>query len=494
MDKDERKKLFDIAFRLHSSGKVEEAKVLYEKILNYYPEDAEILNLKGLCELKLKNYDNAENLIKKAISIKKEQFFFESLSKVYFEQKKYKEELETLTDGEKLFGLNYDFAYFLGLSNKNCGNFEKAEEYYLKALEFNQKSLDLYNNLAILYLLLNKFEEAKECYEKSLEIEPDNRDAKYFLSLCLFRLKDYKNGLPYFESRLCRETAIVTEEKTYPNLISKSKIWEGEDISDKTLYTYYEAGFGDMIMFARYIPLLLKRCKKLIIKPQVELTQLFRENFPTAEVMDYFVSEQELDFDVHIPFLSVPYVLGLSNEEIFVYRDGYLKADSEKVKKYKEDFFNNDKFKIMIKWQGNTFYDTERVINTEAFDPLFDLKNVQVYSAQTFAGSEEFEKLSSKHNIIDISKSFKDFSYTAAAVENSDLVICNDTSLAHVAGAMNKPCIILLPYNYNWRWHTDLSYCDWYKSVSLALTGRYENWETLMERVVKNCKKEFGLS
>ena len=112
------------------------------------------------------------------------------------------------------------------------------------------------------------------------------------------------------------------------------------------------------------------------------------------------------------------------------------------------------------------------------------MDNVQVYSAQTFEGAEEFEKLSAKYNIVDLSKSLKDFSYTAAAVENLDLVICNDTSLAHLAGAMNKPCIILLPYNYNWRWHTDLSYCDWYESVKLYLADKNESWNSLMSRVI----------
>jgi hypothetical protein len=297
-------------------------------------------------------------------------------------------------------------------------------------------------------------------------------------------MKSYDEGLKYFEVRLCLETAIDTEEITYPNLIPNRPIWQGEDISDKVLYTYYEAGFGDMIMFARYIPLLQKRCKKLIIKPQVQLSQLFRENFPEVEVMDYFYDEKDLDFDVHVPFLSVPFVLGLKTSDMFVSRKQYLKADSIKIQEYKQKYFNNDKFKIGIKWQGNTYYETDRVINVDAFSGLFKMNNVQVYSAQTFEGAEEFEKLASRYNIIDLSKSFKDFSYTAAAVENLDLIICNDTSLAHLAGAMNKPCVVLLPYNYNWRWHTDLTYCDWYESVKLYLADKNESWNSVMDRVI----------
>ena len=267
--------------------------------------------------------------------------------------------------------------------------------------------------------------------------------------------------------------------------MKKASLWQGEDISDKVLYTYYEAGFGDMIMFARYIPELLKRCKKLIIKPQKELSQLFQDNFPNAEVMHLFEDEAQINFDVHIPFLSVPYVLGLKNNEIFMRHEKYLQAKPDKIRYYKEKFFDNDKFKIAIKWQGNTYYETDRVINVDAFAPIFELENVKVYSAQTFAGSEEFEKLAAKYDITDLSQSFKDFSYTAGAIENLDLIICNDTSLAHLAGAMGKPCIVLLPYRYNWRWHMDLTKCDWYDSVKVFRLGVNESWNDLITRIVK---------
>ncbi len=486
MERELRKEYFDKAFKLHSAGRVEEAQNFYRKILKENPEDYEVLNLLGVGELQKENFEFAEKYVKDAISIKKVRYFYETLAQIFFRQNKFEEELAVQLAEEQNFGLNFELAFSLGLLYKNLLNFEKSEKYYLKAIELNPTSRDTYFNLANLYTFFHKPQLAKLAYLKCLELEPDDRESKYFLALNYFRLKDYDNGLSYFESRLCRETAINTEAITYPNLIPNSKIWNGEDISDKILYTYYEAGFGDMLMFARYIPLLKQRCKKLIIKPQLELCQLFRENFPDVEVMDYFYEEKNLKFDVHIPFLSVPLALGLSTDDMFIFRDRYLKADSEKVKLYKENYFNNDRFKIGIKWQGNTYYETDRVINVDAFAPLFELDNVQVYSAQTFEGAEEFNKLATKYNIVDLSKSFKDFSYTAAAVENLDLIICNDTSLAHLAGAMHKPCCILLPYNYNWRWHMDLNYCDWYESVKLYLAGKDETWNSVMKRVISD--------
>ena len=445
-----------------------------------------MLNLLGIIKLNSNKLDEAEKLITKAVTLKKEAYFYESLAKVYETKKDYECEIKILEEACSNIKPEFEIYFLLALAYKNNIEYEKAEKAYLKALELNPKSEKACYNLASLYLFLNKPEKAIEYFKKCLEINPNDKEVLYFLSLGYFRIKDYETGMQYFENRLCRDTAITSQEVTYSGLMKKAQIWKGEDISDKTLYTYYEAGFGDMIMFARYIPELQKRCKKLLIKPQKELSQLFRDNFPEAEVMDLFYDENKTNFDVHIPFLSIPYVLGLNNEEIFMHHDRYLKAMPDKIQYFKENFFNNDKFKIAIKWQGNTYYETDRVINVEAFAPLFNLPNVKVYSAQTFEGSEEFEKLASKYDITDLSKSFKDFSYTAAALENVDLVISSDSSLAHLAGAMGKKCIVLLPYNYNWRWHMDLTHCDWYDSVKLFRLGKKESWNELMQKIVKN--------
>ena len=380
---------------------------------------------------------------------------------------------------------NFETYFNLALEYKNTAEYEKAERTYLKALELEPKSSEVFYNLSNIYLLLNKPYEAIKCLQKCLQINPNDYEAEYFLSLAYYRVKDYEMGEKFFEARLCRETAVRTQQKTYPNIMQRAKLWQGQDISDKTLYTYYEAGFGDMIMFARYIPEIEKRCKKLVIKPQIELSQLFRDNFLKSDVMNYFYDEKSFDFDYHVPFLSIPYVLNLKGDEVFIHHDKYLNATKDKIDFFKEKYFNNDKFKIAIKWQGNTYYETDRVIDVDAFSPLFELADTKIYSAQTFEGAENLKKLSEKFDITDLSPDLKDFSYTAGALANVDLVISSDSSLAHLAGAMGIPCIVLLPYNYNWRWHMDLSKCDWYDSLKLFRLGEKESWKGLVKRVVK---------
>jgi ADP-heptose:LPS heptosyltransferase len=90
----------------------------------------------------------------------------------------------------------------------------------------------------------------------------------------------------------------------------------------------------------------------------------------------------------------------------------------------------------------------------------------------------------------DIGKNLLDFSQTAAALSNLDLVICNDTSLAHLAGAMRIPCWLLLPYDTNWRWHTDMTKCDWYESIKLFRQKSIGDWDSVFADVLNEMRPE----
>lgn len=471
MNKTLRKEYIEKAFLLHNAGKIQEAKNFYKKIIGENPKDSEVLNLIGICEFQNKDFESAKNYVTQAIGIKPTHYFYETLSLIYAEENDYEKELMTLLDAQKHVGLDYNLAFRLAYLYKQMNDYKNAEKYYILAVQQNPKSKEAYFNLATMYAMQKKYINEKECYLKALEIDPADEEIKYFLALNSFRLKNYEMGLPYFESRLSRQAAIETQKLTYPNLISEKNLWRGEDISDKTLYTYLEADSADMIMFARYLPMI--KCKKIIVKPQAGLVSLFKDNFPNVEVMEGFYPEQDLKFDVHVPFLSIPQMLKLTTKKMFTSSKKYLRSNGPKVKKMKKEYFNTESFKIGVTLPSNT----------EAFEKLFALDNTQIYSLQS-ESTEGLSRLSERYNIVDVSESLKDYSYTAAAIKNLDLVICNDSAVAHLAGAMNKPCIMLLPYNYSWKWHTDISGCDWYKSVTLFAASKDESLNSLMDRVI----------
>ena len=85
-----------------------------------------------------------------------------------------------------------------------------------------------------------------------------------------------------------------------------------------------------------------------------------------------------------------------------------------------------------------------------------------------------------------------DFKQTAAALMNLDLLICNDTSLAHLAGVLGVPCFMVVPYEVNWRWHENHKKCDWYDSVKIFRQKSMGKWDSVFEDVEKNLKKHLN--
>lgn len=471
------------AFNAHKAGNYKLAGTLYMEILKNEPENAQVWDLLGIVNFQQNDFLEAELCIKKAIKLEPRVYYLENLAKLYLEKGDF---LQSITLYEDIVNINhtYENLFNLALAYKNMHRWEEAKKTYNEALKVNPEGYESYYNLAYLAFNDNEPYRAIECYKKALEIKPDDWESRYFLGLAYMQVKDYKNGLNAFEARLCKKSAILSQEKLYPELMSIKPEWKGEPLKDKVLFTYYEAGFGDLLMFYRYIPVLSSMCKKLIIKPQKNLLPLFQENSYGADIIENFDYTQQMYFDYHIPFLSIPYVLKCEGDSVFIHHDdGYLKPNPQKVKFYKEKYCNNEKFKIGIKWQGNTHYDLERVLQVEDFFKLFEIPDTLFYSFQTFEGSEEIDRIKANYDIVNLGETFSDFSDTAGAIENMDLIISNDSSLIHLAGAMKKRSFVLLPYIYNWRWHTDLTKCDWYDSVTIFRQKEFGNWKGVFDDV-----------
>lgn len=448
------------ALKLHQSGNLDKAEKLYLEILNQSPNDGNVLNLLGFLKIENHSFDESIIYLERAVSIYPDFF---------------------------------DAWFNLGLAYRNKQEFGCAIKAYKKALSIEPDNVAVYFNLANAYESKNDTLSAIEYYEKALGHNKDVNDSDilFFLGICYLKTKNFEKGLIYHEYRPSKPFAINCQSLLYKEIGTKP-LWSGEELKDKTLFVYYESALGDTLMYVRYLALVKDMFKKVLFKPQLCFVDFFKENNFGADIIESKTLPEDVIFDLHIPLMSIPYVLKLNTEEIPL-SEGYLKANPAKVSSFKEKYFNNDKFKIGIKWKGNTAYDLTRAITIESFYKLFDLPNTQFYSVQKGEGEEELKKIPSKYDIIDLSETFNDFADTAAAVENLDLVICNDTSVAHLAGAMGKPCWIMLPYVQNWRWHTDISYSPWYKSVKLFKQNEPDNWNEVFDRVCLELKKLINL-
>ena len=469
-------------FDRHQNEELDDAENLYREALRLDSQNAEAYNLMGVLKLQQSEPKLAVDYILKAISINPADYFYETLFQAYIRCGDYKGIIANEEIVKNLYPKNFALLFDLALAFKNEHRNNEALKYYEKALRINPMSYDGWSNVANIYSMEARTADAVSAMEVCYKLKPKDDDTAYYLAIDYFRTKNYKKGFPLFEKRFSKKIAFTSHNKTMPDIVRADNEWKGENIKNKNILVYYEAGFGDIFMYSRYLPLLAQRCKKLIFMCPKELSKLFKLNthLGISEIVDTFIPEKALDIDVHASLLSLPYLLGLKGEDIFVTPEGYIVPDMDLTEEYHQKLFNTDKIKVGIKWRGNTTFDKDRVIPAELFNQLTSVNNTRFYSFQTFEGSEDISKL---NNVTDVGRDLVDFYQTAAALRNLDLVICNDTSLVHLAGAMRIPCWVMLPYDVNWRWHTDISKCDWYESVKLFRQKSIGDWQSVFDQI-----------
>lgn len=422
-----------------------------------------------------------------------------SLADKYFKSGDYQNSLEYFNE---YFKQNPNDAFVcntIGYLHKKIDGDSDIDEqikYFKKAIELQSDFVGAIRNLAFAFYRAGEYQEALKFYKKILELEPIADD--YFAYACLqIMLGDFKEGWKNYEYRFLKKYG----RTEYPQ-IEKPR-WDGQDISNKTLLVHYEQGFGDSIHFFRYIKKLQPLLKKVIFRVQNEMVDLLKINSDGIEIVGVDTPIEKLAFDYHIPLMSLPLVMDESVETI-PFAQGYLNADKNKVEIYKKKFFDNDCLKIGISWRGSSAGNSSRDIPLSAFYSLCNLQNmklcvnlcVKIYSFQK-SGTQQLENLLASNNensleIIDVAKSFNDFSDTAAAMENLDLFVTSDNSVLNLAGAMGKETFLLLNKDSEWRWFLDENNTPWYNSVKIIKKrSKDESWDLSMDRVIEIISNDY---
>jgi len=85
--------------------------------------------------------------------------------------------------------------------------------------------------------------------------------------------------------------------------------------------------------------------------------------------------------------------------------------------------------------------------------------------------------------LADYSPEIRNFTDTAALIENLDLVVTVDTAVAHLAGAIGKPVWVLLNFDPDWRWLLKGQTTAWYPTMRLFRQPRPGDWRAVMDEV-----------
>ena len=110
------------------------------------------------------------------------------------------------------------------------------------------------------------------------------------------------------------------------------------------------------------------------------------------------------------------------------------------------------------------------------------------FSLQKGPGEDEATSAPATQPIVPLGSDIADFADTAAIVAQLDLVICVDTAVAHVAGALGKPCWVLLPaFDTDWRWLLQRKDSPWYPGTMRVFRQRaLDDWTGTISEVARS--------
>lgn len=476
-------------------GDYSKASLCYTEVLQYIQKDIYILINYIICLYKLEQYDLEEEFLEylETIIPQDNALLYKDLSKFYTQINKTTTALSYLFKYAEIVGeenLSAEDYNMLGMLYNNLyvnhgRNLEDAFEsleFYLKADEINPLSQKTTRNIALASVLVNNTNIAKMYWDKLFKLGGITKEDLLEYSMFCLKIGDFENFYKYYDNRF--------EVDTYKNIYIKSDkpLWKGENLSNKTLLIQSEQGFGDTFLMSGYLPRILKTAKKIIFLAQGEVCSLLKESFKDIEVLPINQTDiTKLEYDYHIPTMSIPSVLKLTKENISVV-GGYLKTNCDLTEKYKEKYFDNDKLKIGFAFMGNIKGKQLRDIPLKEFLPFDNLENVELYSLTIDIDEKEY-KIFKNNKIHVFNNVIKDFSDTASLVENCDIIITSDNCILNLAGALGKKTIGLFNWNYEARWF-DLTGkdCGWFTSVKPIVNEEMNNWKPSIEKAIEEVK------
>jgi hypothetical protein len=242
-----------------------------------------------------------------------------------------------------------------------------------------------------------------------------------------------------------------------------------------------------MLQFCRYAQNLKDRgAQTITLFCPPPLKQLLSSLTSVDKVISHDEKISCVEWDYWIPLLSIPYFCTTRLNSIPA-TIPYLTAPENLIKKWRE-LLPRQKFRVGLAWQGNPQFenDAERSMPSIApLAPLWQVAGVDFISLQKTDASKPKIEHPEGLPITDLGSLLEDFADTAAVVASLDLVICVDTALAHLTGALGIPCWVLLPaYKPDWRWLVDRANSPWYpNTMRLFHQTESGNWSHLIEEV-----------
>ena len=462
----------------HQAKRHAECEAALRRVLEIDPNNATALHVLALTRHALDDYPAALSAMHRAIELDPQAGFYCALAIMLHGAGQYEEAVEA---GQRALALNPDDPIThnsIGASLSSRGRPTEAIDAYQRALAINPNYFECWANLAHSQQLLLHLDEAADSYRRALGIQYDYPQAQVAAGMLALLRGDFANGFTQFEWRWRLKTMTPRD--------FKEPRWQGEPLAGKTILLHAEQGAGDTLQCLRFVPQVAARGGRLLLELPQTLMRLATSLEGGGEI---FAQGQKLPaFDVHCAFMSLPRVLGTTLDTLPT-QIPYLHPDPAAVERWSRRLAGTGSgLRVGIAWAGNPKHagDRRRSIALERLAPILDVPGVRFYSLQVGERAGDLGRVAGAQvpdKVVDLAPELKTYTDTAAVLAHLDLLISVDTSVVHLAGALGRPCWVMLPFSPDWRWLIEREDSPWYRTLRLFRQPAPDDWDSVIGRV-----------
>ena len=361
----------------------------------------------------------------------------------------------------------------IGNVQRSLGRLDEALASLHKAVSLAPKAPAVHHNLGLVLSDLGHHEEALACFDRSLALWPNNTGVKLDRALALLAKGDYLNGFRALEARF---------EPHGPEREGAAPVWNGESLKGKSLLIETEQSAGDSLQFIRFAELVRGPAQRVVVSCPPELVRLLASARGVDRAVPF--GEEPEDVDLRVPLLSLPRLLGTTSDRLPA-TVPYLASPPESG--FTLTHPDSAKLSVGIAWTETPDGRSNELdaAGLEHFLPLLARADIAFYSLQTGPRADDLATLGAAGLVHDLCKLLDNIDDLARVLEQLDLVITVNVSIAQLAGALGRPVWLILPVGGDWRWALDRERCPWYPTLRLFRQPAVGDWDGAFEAVVR---------
>ncbi|SHJ98256.1 tetratricopeptide repeat protein [Propionispora hippei] len=397
----------------------------------------------------------------------------------------------------------------LGLLWMDAGDREQAAACFRRSIALDPEQAAVYNNLGTVLEEQYCLVEAEAAYRRAVELRPNYPEAQYNLGRFLKVLQRLEEAIPYLQRAVALRPGYMeagyslaslylqqgqftkgwglyeqSRRRRYGSRYFSAPHWQGEALAGRRILLYWEYGFGDTLQFVRYVACIEALKAKVDLWVQPPLAALLENTYPGLVIHSDAVAPAE-SYDYVCSLMSLPVILETCLESIPPARPYVLHSSGVAASAWREllGTMAGCGYKVGLVWAGNPKHknDDNRSISFSLLSPLLAVQGINWVSLQVGPRASDLAEICCP--VLDVADRQGNFLDTARLVEQLDLVITVDTSVAHLAGSLGKETWLLLAFDADWRWLLAREDSPWYPSVKLFRQREPGDWPEVVARV-----------